>query len=68
MGTPIYHASESPSGEGTKKVTRSDVPLSDSHKFLDTSLNFFYINFCNIRGLRSNFQSLEHHLSFFPET
>ncbi|MPC53492.1 hypothetical protein E2C01_047386 [Portunus trituberculatus] len=61
MGTP-NHASKSPSGEGTKNVPRLDS-LSDNHKYLDTSLNFFYINFCNIRGLRSNFQSVEHHLS-----
>ena len=27
------------------------------------SSNFFYINFCNICSLRSNFQSVEHHLS-----
>ncbi|MPC08760.1 hypothetical protein E2C01_001352 [Portunus trituberculatus] len=47
-------ASESPSGEGTK---------NNDPKCLDTSLDFFFINFCNIRGLRSNFQSVEHHLS-----
>ncbi|MPC32107.1 hypothetical protein E2C01_025412 [Portunus trituberculatus] len=57
-------ASESPSGEGTRNVPRSDCFLDDDLKCLDTSLNFFYINFCNIRGLRSNFQSVEHHLSF----
>ncbi|MPC49785.1 hypothetical protein E2C01_043599 [Portunus trituberculatus] len=56
MGTPIYHASESPSVEGTKNVPRLDASLIDDHKCLDTSLNFFYINFSNIRGLRSNFQ------------
>ncbi|MPC47542.1 hypothetical protein E2C01_041291 [Portunus trituberculatus] len=60
---PKYYASESPSGEGTKNVPRSDSPLVNDLKCLDTSLNFFYINFCNIRGLRSNFQSVEHHLS-----
>ncbi|MPC99397.1 hypothetical protein E2C01_094810 [Portunus trituberculatus] len=49
-------ASESPSGKGTRNVPRSDSSL-------DTSLNIFYINFCNIRDLRSNFQSVEHHHS-----
>ena len=29
----------------------------------DTPLTFLSINFCNIRGLRSNFPSVEHHLS-----
>ncbi|MPC28281.1 hypothetical protein E2C01_021482 [Portunus trituberculatus] len=62
MGTP-NHASESPSREGTKSVPRSDASLSDNCKCLDTSINFFYINFCNICCLRSNFQSVEHHLS-----
>ncbi|MPC85353.1 hypothetical protein E2C01_080123 [Portunus trituberculatus] len=62
MGTP-NHASESSSEEGTKNIPRSDASLSDDYKCLDTSFNFFYINFCNIRGLRSNFQSVEHHLS-----
>ncbi|MPC87602.1 hypothetical protein E2C01_082468 [Portunus trituberculatus] len=62
MVTSIYHASESPSREGTKNVPRSDASFSDDHKCHDTSLNFFYINFCNIRGLKSNFQSMEHHL------
>ncbi|MPC48072.1 hypothetical protein E2C01_041837 [Portunus trituberculatus] len=59
MGTLIYLASESPSGEGTKNVPKSDASLSVDH----TYLNFFYINFCIIRGLRSNFRSVEHHLS-----
>ncbi|MPC43102.1 hypothetical protein E2C01_036739 [Portunus trituberculatus] len=62
MGTP-NHASESPSGEGTKNVPRLDASLNDDLKCLDTSLNFLYINFCNIHALRSNFQSVEHHLS-----
>ena len=30
---------------------------------LDTSSNIFTLDFCNICGLRSNFQSVEHHLS-----
>ncbi|MPC52446.1 hypothetical protein E2C01_046315 [Portunus trituberculatus] len=52
MATP-NPASESSSGEGT----RNDCSL------VDTSLNVFFINFFNIHGLRSNFQSLKHHLS-----
>ncbi|MPC31001.1 hypothetical protein E2C01_024273 [Portunus trituberculatus] len=56
MATP-NPASESPSGEGTTNVPRSDCSLDD------TSFNFFFINFCNIRGLSSDFQSVEHHLS-----
>ncbi|MPD04999.1 hypothetical protein E2C01_100716 [Portunus trituberculatus] len=62
MGTPS-NASESPSGEGTKNVPMSSAFLDNDPKCLDTSLNFLYINFCNIRGLRSNFHSVEHHLS-----
>ncbi|MPC89480.1 hypothetical protein E2C01_084431 [Portunus trituberculatus] len=54
---------------------RSDFPLVGNPKCLNTSLNFFFINLYNIRGLRSNFQFVEHHLSsteppllFFTET
>ncbi|MPC61383.1 hypothetical protein E2C01_055455 [Portunus trituberculatus] len=54
---------ESPSGEGTRNVPRLDSSLDDDLKYLDTSLNFFYINFSNIHSLRFNFQSVEHHLS-----
>ncbi|MPC41747.1 hypothetical protein E2C01_035350 [Portunus trituberculatus] len=56
-------ASESPSGEGTRNISRLDCSLDDDPKCLDTSLNNFYINFCNIHGLRSNFQSVEQYLS-----
>ncbi|MPC12805.1 hypothetical protein E2C01_005515 [Portunus trituberculatus] len=59
MATP---ASESPSGEGTRTVPRSNCSLSDDPKCLDTSISFFFINFCNIRSLGSNFQYVEHHL------
>ncbi|MPC33121.1 hypothetical protein E2C01_026464 [Portunus trituberculatus] len=52
-------ALESPSGEGTRNVPRSDSSLDNDPNYLDTSLNFFYINFCNIRSLRPNFQSVE---------
>ncbi|MPC16165.1 hypothetical protein E2C01_008985 [Portunus trituberculatus] len=62
MATP-NPASEFPSGEGTRNVPRSDCSLGGDLKCLDTSLDFFFINFCNIHGLRSNFQSVEHHLS-----
>ncbi|MPC46862.1 hypothetical protein E2C01_040592 [Portunus trituberculatus] len=62
MATP-NPASESPSGEKTRNVPRLDSSLDKNHKCLDTSLNFFYINFCNFRSLRSNFQTVEHHLS-----
>ncbi|MPC45326.1 hypothetical protein E2C01_039022 [Portunus trituberculatus] len=50
MGTQ-NHALESPSGEGTKNIPWSDASFSDDPKCLDTSLNFFYINFCNIREI-----------------
>ena len=56
-------ASESPSGEGTINVPSSDGSSGMDSRCLDTSSNFLYINFCNIRGIRSNFQSVEHHLS-----
>ena len=62
MASP-HPASESPSGEGTKNVPRSDCSSADDLGCLDTSSNTFPLDFCNIRGLRSNFQSVEHHLS-----
>ena len=55
--------SESPAGGGTTSTPASDGPTGDDSGSLDTSQNLFYVNFCNIRGLRSNFQSVEHHLS-----
>ncbi|MPC70226.1 hypothetical protein E2C01_064468 [Portunus trituberculatus] len=73
MATP-NPASESPSGEGSRNVPRSNCPLGSHQKCLGTSLNFFYINFCNIRRHRSNFQSVDHlsstepHLLFLTET
>ncbi|MPC38951.1 hypothetical protein E2C01_032469 [Portunus trituberculatus] len=57
MATP-NPASESPSGEGTGNIPRSDSSLNDDPKCLDTSLNLFYIKFCNIR--------VEHILSLYP--
>ncbi|MPC44785.1 hypothetical protein E2C01_038465 [Portunus trituberculatus] len=62
MATP-YSTSGYPSGEGTRNVPRYDCSLCGDLKCLDTSLDFFFINFWNIRGLRSNFQSVEQHLS-----
>ncbi|MPC47585.1 hypothetical protein E2C01_041335 [Portunus trituberculatus] len=61
MATP-KPALESPSGEGTRNFPRLDSSLGDDPKCLDTS-QLFFINFCNIRGLRSNLKSVEHHLS-----
>ena len=58
-----HPASESPSGEGTINVPRPDGPPDNDSGCLGTSSSLFYINFCNIRGLSSNFQSVEYHLS-----
>ncbi|MPC63039.1 hypothetical protein E2C01_057130 [Portunus trituberculatus] len=44
MATP-NPALESPSGEGTRNVPRSDCSLVGDPECLDTSLNFFFINF-----------------------
>ncbi|MPC64398.1 hypothetical protein E2C01_058513 [Portunus trituberculatus] len=44
-------ASEFPSEEGTRNVPRSDCSLGGDPKCLDTSLNFFFINFWNIREI-----------------
>ena len=51
MVSQQHPASESPSEEGTTNVPMSDCPS-----------NTFTFDFCNIRVLRSNFQSVEHHL------
>ncbi|MPC10625.1 hypothetical protein E2C01_003264 [Portunus trituberculatus] len=48
MATP-NPASESPSGEGTRNVPRSDSSLDNDPKYRDT-FNFFYINLCNIHA------------------
>ncbi|MPC21657.1 hypothetical protein E2C01_014649 [Portunus trituberculatus] len=52
-------ASESLSGGGGgggPEMSPGQTPLLiTTPKCHDTSLNFFYINFCNISGLRSNF-------------
>ncbi|MPC63283.1 hypothetical protein E2C01_057379 [Portunus trituberculatus] len=62
MATP-NPASEFPSGEETRNVPRSDCPLGGDPKCLDTSLDVYFINFCNIPGLGSNLEFLQHHLS-----
>ncbi len=68
-------ALKSISGEETINVPSSDShPQGDGFRCLDTSPNFLYSNFCNTRGLRSNFQSVQHqlssksHLLFLTET
>ncbi|MPC44062.1 hypothetical protein E2C01_037723 [Portunus trituberculatus] len=43
--------------------SRSDCSFVGDPKDLDIVLNFFFINFCSIRGLPSSFQSVEHRLS-----
>ena len=45
-------------------VLRSHCSFGIEPKCIDTPLTFFSINFCNIRDLRSNFQFVEHHLSY----
>ena len=56
-------ASESPSGERTTNVPRSDCPSVDDLGCLDTSSNTFSIDFCNIPRLTFSFQSVEHNIS-----
>ena len=63
MASQQHPASESPFGEETTDVPMSDCPSTDDLGCLDTSSNNSTLDFCNIRGLRSNFQSMEHHLS-----
>ena len=58
-----HPASVSPYGERTTNVLKSDCPSADDLGCLDTSSNNFTLDFCNIRGLRSNFQSVETQLS-----
>ena len=58
-----YLASKTPSGEGTTNIPKSDCPSADDLGCLDTSSNTFTLDFCDIRCLKSNFQSVEHHLS-----
>ena len=58
-----HSASESPCRERTTNVPRSDCSPADDLGCLDTFSNTFTLDFWNIRGLRSNFQSVENHLS-----
>ncbi|MPC62917.1 hypothetical protein E2C01_057007 [Portunus trituberculatus] len=62
MATP-NPASESLSEEGTRNAPWTNCSLGGDPKCLDTSLDFFFINFCNIRGHRCNLKSVEHHFS-----
>ena len=57
-----HPASEAPSGEGTTNVPRSDCSFAKVLGCFDISSSTFSLDFCNIRGYTSNFQSLEHHL------
>ncbi|MPC39085.1 hypothetical protein E2C01_032605 [Portunus trituberculatus] len=54
---------KSPLHNSLQRIFRSDCRLDEDPKCFDTSLDFFFINFCDIRGLRSKFQPVEHHLS-----
>ena len=56
-------ASESPARGGTTNTPTTTIFGNDLRRCPDNSSNLFCINFCNIRGLRSNFESVEHHLS-----
>ncbi|MPC62593.1 hypothetical protein E2C01_056680 [Portunus trituberculatus] len=39
-----------------KNVPKWNCSLGSDPKYFDTTLHFFFINFCNICNLRSNFQ------------
>ena len=74
MASP-HPASESLSGEGTINIPKSDCSSADDLGCPDTPSKTFTLDFCNIRGLKSNFQSVEHylastkpHLLFLTET
>ena len=56
-------SSEFPSGEWTTNAPISDCRSADDLGCLDTSSNTFTRDFCNIRGLRSNFKFVKYHLS-----
>ena len=64
MMATITTASESP-GEGTISVPNNAAPLAvdDPSRCPGLKPDTLCINFCNIRGLSSNFLSVEHHLS-----
>ncbi|MPC29408.1 hypothetical protein E2C01_022638 [Portunus trituberculatus] len=67
MGTP-NNASESPSAEETQNIPKSNASLDKDHKCLDTSLNFFNINFCNFQSVEHHLSSAKPHLLFLTET
>ena len=54
--------SVSPFGEETTNVPRLDYSFADNLGCLDTFSNTCSLDFCNIHGLRSNYQFVEHHL------
>ncbi len=57
-------ASESSSRRGIINVPRPDpTPGDDPTRCRGSFFHSFSIHFCNIRGLRSNFHSVEHHFS-----
>ena len=62
--TSPHPASESPTGEGTTHIPRLDCPSAYDLGCLDISSNTFTLDFYNIRGLRSNLQSVEQHICF----
>ncbi|MPC54814.1 hypothetical protein E2C01_048740 [Portunus trituberculatus] len=47
----------------TTTTTTTTTTIAGTTYTTWSSLNFFIIHFCIIRGLRSNFQSVENHLS-----
>lgn len=50
-------------GEGTRNVSRLNHPQYDDMRCPIIFSSFLYTNFFNICTLRSNFQSIEHHIS-----
>lgn len=57
------HAVESPSGEGPETSPGRTILKVTTVKCPDNSPNYQYINFCNTLGLKSQFLSIEQHLS-----
>lgn len=57
-------ASKSPSWERTKNVPRLYPTPGDNPTMCHDNSNSFFIDFCNICGLCSNFNSVENHFSF----
>lgn len=54
-------AFESPSDEGVRKVSQVNLTSNDAERLRTSSSNSFFINFCNIYDLCSNFQIQQHH-------